>query len=271
MTRREAKERAARAAREAAPSLTSRIVAPVLATAMVTAGAAASLVGLPAKLADGSVMSPAALGVPALQVASSAPWQLTSTSDGMGTRGAAGASRSGLERLPLSWGAVVAEGQRAMSSRADAIETSLGAGIDITDSGVGQMREIASAHAFHEPILGATRTSGYGWRWGRMHNGLDFGADIGTPLYAVARGTVTTATWNSGLGYHVKITLDTGELIVYGHMSRITASVGDSVEAGTVLGEVGSTGRSTGAHLHFEVRTGDGPIDPASWLAARQG
>jgi murein DD-endopeptidase MepM/ murein hydrolase activator NlpD len=170
---------------------------------------------------------------------------------------------------------VVTEGRWAMTTRADAVEASLGAGLDITDSGRGQVREIATetavANAFHEPILGAARTSGYGWRWGRMHNGLDFGADIGTPLYAVARGTVTTAGWNSGLGYHVKIALDTGEVVVYGHMSRIITSLGDRVEAGTVIGEVGTSGRSTGAHLHFEVRTSAGPVDPALWLAGQPG
>jgi murein DD-endopeptidase MepM/ murein hydrolase activator NlpD len=103
-----------------------------------------------------------------------------------------------------------------------------------------------------------------------MHNGLDFGADVGTPLYAVGRGTVTTASWNPGLGYHVKITLDTGEVLVYGHLSQMLASTGDSVEAGTQIGRVGSTGRSTGAHLHFEVRIDGAATDPLPWLEAHR-
>lgn len=157
-----------------------------------------------------------------------------------------------------------------MTTRSAALDTSLDAGLAVTAGSAVQIREIAAAHAFHEPILNAPTTSGFGWRWGRMHNGLDYGADIGTPLYAVGQGTVTTSGWNSGLGYHVKITLGSGEVVVYGHMSRIDVKLDDPVEAGTVLGAVGSTGRSTGAHLHLEIRTQDGPIDPAGWLEARR-
>ncbi|USQ77186.1 M23 family metallopeptidase [Ornithinimicrobium cryptoxanthini] len=157
-----------------------------------------------------------------------------------------------------------------MATRAAALDTSLSAGLAVTAGGAVQIREIAAAHAFHEPVLDAATTSGFGWRWGRMHNGLDFGADIGAPLYAVAQGTVTTSGWNSGLGNHVKITLGSGEVVVYGHMSQIDVALDDTVEAGTMIGAVGNTGRSTGAHLHLEIRTDDGPIDPAEWLDARR-
>lgn len=157
-----------------------------------------------------------------------------------------------------------------MATRAAALDSSLAAGLAVTAGGAGQIREIAAAQAFDEPILDAPTTSGFGWRWGRMHHGLDFGADIGTPLYAVAQGIVTSAGWNSVLGQHITIILTSGEVVIYGHLSRMDVEVDDTVEAGTVIGAVGNTGRSTGAHLHFEIRTDDGPTDPVGWLEPRR-
>ena len=267
-SRREARELARRTT---TGLFTTRIAAPVVSTALVTTGVAASLIGLPTGLGESHAsMGPAIAASPSGYSESTPSWQLANTIELSSAREISVPSRA-LNRLPVSWGAAAAEGRRIMSSRAVAVDSSLAAGLTVTASGAVQVREIAAAHAFHEPILDATRTSGFGWRWGRMHNGLDYGADIGTPLYAVAQGTVATAGWNSGLGYHVKVTLLTGETVVYGHMSQIDVSVDDKVEAGTVIGEVGSTGRSTGAHLHLEVRTADGPIDPAGWLDARRG
>lgn len=231
---------------------------------------AASLVGLPSLVAQGTGSSAgAALAAPPSGPLDSAPWHLENTTDVPASRQISASSRA-LNRLPMSWGPAAVEGHRKMATRAAALDTSLGAGLAVTAGSAVRIREIAAADAFHEPILDAQTTSGFGWRWGRMHNGLDFGADTGTPLYAVAQGTVTTAGWNSGLGRHVKITLASGEVIVYGHLSQIDVELDDAVEAGTVIGEVGSTGRSTGAHLHLEVRTDDGPIDPVDWLQARR-
>ncbi|MGB3258827.1 MAG: M23 family metallopeptidase [Ornithinimicrobium sp.] len=120
------------------------------------------------------------------------------------------------------------------------------------------------------PIRDARVTSGFGSRWGRMHQGMDFGADIGHPLAAVADGRVTTAGYNSGLGHHVRITLDDGTEVTYGHLSVIGVEQGSTVEVGAPIGEVGNSGSSTGAHLHFEVRTTDGEaVDPRPWLTER--
>lgn len=147
-------------------------------------------------------------------------------------------------------------------------QQSLDATLETSRASRDQVGEI-HRRAVHQPILEGRRTSTFGWRWGRMHNGMDVAADHGTPLYAVGRGTVTTTGYNPGLGYHVKITLEDDTVVVYGHLSRIGAERGDAVEAGTVVGEVGSSGRSTGAHLHFEVRVDGEPIDPGPWLDAR--
>ncbi len=124
--------------------------------------------------------------------------------------------------------------------------------------------------AYVAPITGARITSGFGSRWGRMHNGLDFGAEVGHPLSAVGHGTVTTAGYSDGLGYHVQIALDDGTEVIYAHMSAIGVDEGSTVEPGDSVGKLGNSGRSTGPHLHFEVRDPDGvPIDPRPWLTER--
>jgi murein DD-endopeptidase MepM/ murein hydrolase activator NlpD len=97
-------------------------------------------------------------------------------------------------------------------------------------------------------------TSNFGWRWGRMHEGLDIGASTGTEILAADSGMVSFAGWNGGYGYLVKIDHGGGKETRYGHMSKIACKVGQTVTKGDVIGYVGSTGVSTGPHLHFEVR-----------------
>jgi murein DD-endopeptidase MepM/ murein hydrolase activator NlpD len=96
----------------------------------------------------------------------------------------------------------------------------------------------------------------------KMHNGLDFTAPQGTPIYATGDGTVTTAGMNSGTGNHVIINHGYGYETVYMHMVRIKASVGQRVKRGEVIGWVGSTGASTGPHCHYEVHINGTPVDP---------
>lgn len=103
-----------------------------------------------------------------------------------------------------------------------------------------------------------------------MHHGLDFGAPYGSALRAVGAGRVTDTAYNSGLGHHVRLTLEDGTEVTYGHLSSVAVSLGQPVTAGTRLGSVGSSGNSTGAHLHLEVRTPQGGrIDPRPWLVRR--
>ena len=97
----------------------------------------------------------------------------------------------------------------------------------------------------------------------KFHAGLDFTAPIGTPIYATADGTIKTANFNAGgYGNHVVINHGYGYETLYGHMIRIKARVGQNVKRGEVIGYVGSTGKSTGPHCHYEVHRNGSPLDP---------
>ena len=122
---------------------------------------------------------------------------------------------------------------------------------------------------FLRPVHGAI-TSPFGMRWGRMHHGIDFGASSGTPVGAGGRGTVSFAGWNSG-GYGNLVVIDhrLGFQTWYAHLSSVSVGSGQGVSGGTRIGAVGSTGHSTGPHLHFEVRLRGTPIDPSGYLLGR--
>ena len=109
-------------------------------------------------------------------------------------------------------------------------------------------------------------TSGFGYRWGSLHSGIDIGAGYGAPISAAMGGTVILAGYNGGYGNCVVIDHGGGFSTLYGHMSSIEASEGESVDAGDLIGEVGSTGNSTGPHLHFETRVGGDAENPMSYL-----
>jgi len=114
--------------------------------------------------------------------------------------------------------------------------------------------------------VGGGLSSGFGMRWGRLHAGVDVPASTGTPIRACWGGVVRIAGWQSGYGNTVVIDHGGGVATLYAHQSAIAVSVGQSVSAGTVIGYVGSTGNSTGPHLHFEVRIDGNPVDPAPYL-----
>ncbi|MGB3402167.1 MAG: peptidoglycan DD-metalloendopeptidase family protein [Microcoleaceae cyanobacterium] len=111
-------------------------------------------------------------------------------------------------------------------------------------------------------------TSGYGWRWGRMHRGIDIAGPIGTPIVAAAPGVVSYAGWNSGgYGNLVEIVHPDGSLTLYAHNNRILVNKGQKVVQGQQISEMGSTGRSTGPHLHFEIHSsGTGAVNPMALL-----
>ncbi|MGV9610584.1 M23 family metallopeptidase [Nocardia xishanensis] len=112
-----------------------------------------------------------------------------------------------------------------------------------------------------------TFTSGFGSRWGTFHNGIDIAGPIGTPIYAVANGTVIDAGPAQGFGLWVRIRHDDGSITVYGHMYDFFVSVGERVPAGMQIARMGNRGDSTGPHLHFEVIVGGQHVDPRAWLA----
>jgi murein DD-endopeptidase MepM/ murein hydrolase activator NlpD len=114
--------------------------------------------------------------------------------------------------------------------------------------------------------LSAPITSPFGMRWGRMHEGIDFGAATGTPIHAAAAGVVVYCGWMDGYGNLVVIDHGGGIATAYGHQSSIAASCSQQVSQGQVIGYVGNTGNSTGPHLHFEVRVNGSPVDPLGYL-----
>ncbi|MDF1668634.1 MAG: DUF5930 domain-containing protein [Roseovarius sp.] len=140
---------------------------------------------------------------------------------------------------------------------------------------LGQMDKLnlyriaAQKAPFAIPVKNAFRyTSGFGMRWGRMHNGTDFAAPHGTPIYATADGVVTHAGWQSGYGRLVKIQHEFGIETRYAHQSKLFVKVGQRVSRGQKIGAMGNTGRSTGTHLHYEVRVGGKPVNPMIYIKA---
>ncbi len=105
-------------------------------------------------------------------------------------------------------------------------------------------------------------------RGGRMHEGVDFAAAYGTPIHATADGVVTHAGWMSGYGRLVTIRHEFGIETRYGHMSNIKVKVGQKVSKGETVGAMGNSGRSTGTHLHYEVRVGGKPTNPMTYITA---
>jgi len=138
----------------------------------------------------------------------------------------------------------------------------------------GAVRRIAAQLPLARPIPNSPITSGYGARMdpflGRpaMHTGVDFRAPSGYPARATAGGTVITAEYSGGYGNMVEVDHGNGITTRYGHLSEIDVTVGQVVAKGAILGHTGSTGRSTGPHLHYEVRVDGAAIDPMTYIKA---
>ena len=119
---------------------------------------------------------------------------------------------------------------------------------------------------------GAPLSSCYGWRWGAMHQGLDFAGRNGTPILAAGAGTIIGTGWLYA-GYGISVLIDHGQglLTHYAHASSVNVVVGQHVTPGMIIAYEGSTGDSTGPHLHFEVHVGQlwSQVNPAPWLRER--
>ena len=111
-------------------------------------------------------------------------------------------------------------------------------------------------------------TSGYGWRWGRLHKGIDIAGPIGTPVFAAASGEVISAEWNSGgYGNLIKLKHLDGSVTIYAHNNKILVNSGQKVNQGDQIAEMGNTGFSTGSHLHFEIHSKErGIVNPLALL-----
>ncbi|QQA44743.1 peptidoglycan DD-metalloendopeptidase family protein [Pelagovum pacificum] len=173
-----------------------------------------------------------------------------------------GYSGTGGPLTPLSF-STRGSGSDADTDRANAILNGL--------DEINIYRIAAERAPFDVPVKDSFRfTSGFGMRWGRMHEGTDFAAPIGTPIYATADGVVTHAGWSSGYGRLTKIQHEFGIETRYAHQNRILVSVGERVSRGEHIGDIGNSGRSTGPHLHYEVRVGGRPVNPMTYIRAGQ-
>lgn len=117
-----------------------------------------------------------------------------------------------------------------------------------------------------KPISGGRFTSGFGRRWGRMHNGVDWACPTGTTVYASSSGTVVSAGWASGYGYCVLLSHPDGRMTRYAHNSSLLVTAGQSVSQGQPIALSGSTGRSTGPHVHFEIYINGSRVNPLEYL-----
>jgi len=135
----------------------------------------------------------------------------------------------------------------------------------IQSSGSSSYDSSPSSSGLIWPVNGPV-VSGFGMRWGRMHEGIDIAVPYGTPIHAAASGTVIFSGWMDGYGNFVIIDHGGGMATAYGHQSSIAAGGGQSVSQGQVIGYVGCTGHCFGPHLHFEVRINGTAVDPLGYL-----
>jgi murein DD-endopeptidase MepM/ murein hydrolase activator NlpD len=147
--------------------------------------------------------------------------------------------------------------------------------INVTRAQMDRLNRTLALVPYRKPVIGEVEfTSGFGVRsdpfLGRpaMHTGLDFRAQTGDPVRATANGKVVSSGWSGGYGRMVEIDHGNGLSTRYGHLSEINVKLGDIVKIGQVIGEVGSTGRSTGPHLHYETRIDGEAVDPQKFLRA---
>ena len=158
------------------------------------------------------------------------------------------------------------EQERDEASEIDALQQASAAlAVRIRAAQAGNGDVTPSAAGLIWPVQGPI-TSPFGWRWGRMHQGIDIGVPTGTPIHAAAAGRVIYCGWEEGYGN--LIVLDNGGDLAtaYAHQSALAVTCGQDVSQGQVIGYVGCTGHCTGPHLHFEVRINGNPVDPLGYL-----
>ncbi|MDK9697905.1 MAG: M23 family metallopeptidase, partial [Siculibacillus sp.] len=158
------------------------------------------------------------------------------------------------------------------------VTTAATAAIDRADAALGRLgliRRAAGRLPLGRPMPSdASTSSGFGTRVDpflgtpALHTGIDFRADVGDPVRVTGPGTVVSAGQQGGYGLCVDVDHGNGVVTRYAHMSRVSVERGRQVKPGDVVGLAGSTGRSTGPHLHYETRVAGEPVDPAPWLEA---
>ena len=117
-----------------------------------------------------------------------------------------------------------------------------------------------------KPLNGGRKSSGYGWRWGRLHKGIDWATPTGTTVFASSAGKVVRADYNGAYGLCVLISHPDGKMTRYAHNSKLLVSAGQYVEQGEAIAKSGNTGRSTGPHVHFEIIVNGAAVDPLKYI-----
>lgn len=158
------------------------------------------------------------------------------------------------------------------SVAADGADTAASRGATITGTVVAGTTLQRKPPPWRSPVDQARLTARFGQTglWASAHTGLDFAAPEGTPLRAIGAGVVESAGYDGAYGNKLVLRLADGTRLWYCHLSAFSVAPGDRVAAGDEVGALGSTGNSTGPHLHLEVQPpGTGPVDPEPWLAER--
>ncbi|MET9957812.1 M23 family metallopeptidase [Streptomyces sp. NPDC006326] len=183
-------------------------------------------------------------------------------------------ARAEAERLAQESAAAEAKAKKEAAEKAaeDARAAAEQAAKEAAEAKAEQERLAKLAGSYSLPTSAYTLTSHYGvagsmWSSG-YHTGLDFAAPTGTPVKAVAGGTITSAGWSGAYGYRIVLELEDGTEIWYCHLSSMSVTSGQ-VGAGETIGRVGATGNVTGPHLHLEVRKGGSTVDPLAWLQSK--
>jgi len=158
--------------------------------------------------------------------------------------------------------------ERAEAGEIDALQASsaaLAAQIRAEQQSSSSETATPSSAGLIWPVNGPI-TSPFGWRWGRLHQGIDIGVPTGTPIHAAAAGKVIYCGWETGYGNLVVLDNGGDLATAYAHQSAIAVTCGEEVSQGETIGYVGCTGHCTGPHLHFEVRINGNPVDPLGYL-----
>lgn len=177
--------------------------------------------------------------------------------------------QEGRDGVQIFEGTITKKSGEVIEREEDNIETIREVQDKIILVGTAERPKTAATGVFAMPIERYTITSGFGARWGRLHRGIDFAAPTGTPIYASDGGTVIVSGISGGYGYCIDIDHENGKVTRYGHCSKLLVGVGEKVYQGQNIGLVGSTGNSTGAHLHFEIIVNGSPLDPMPFLGLR--
>ncbi len=174
--------------------------------------------------------------------------------------------QEGVKGIQIFEGTVTKVGGEVTKRDADSIETIRKKKDKIILVGTAERPKTAPTGTYAMPIQNYRFSSGFGYRWGRLHSGVDLAAPTGTPIYASDGGTVQRAGWYAGYGLCVEINHENGRMTRYGHCSQLLVNVGDKVYQGQNIALVGNTGHSFGSHLHFEINLNGSPVNPVPYL-----